>query len=57
MNDWISVRTCQPRLWKEVLLHHADGTILIGERFRFGYLNEDVFGKVTHWMPLPAPPV
>lgn len=56
MNDWVSVKTVLPKVHHEVLLHYLDGTILIGERFRFGFLHEETFGRVTHWMALPDPP-
>ena len=56
MAEWISIKSAQPVIHKEVLLHYLDGTILIGCRFRFGYLNEQTFGKVTHWRALPSPP-
>lgn len=56
MNDWISVRSVLPKLWKDVLLHYADGTILIGCRFTDGFQFTNLYGKVTHWMALPEPP-
>lgn len=56
MSEWISVKNCLPKLHHDVLLHHVDGTILIGNRFTFGFLFEGIYGKVTHWMPLPEPP-
>lgn len=56
MNDWVSMRVERPPLHEEVLLHYLDGTILIGCRFRFGFLHEKAFGVVTHWMRLPSPP-
>lgn len=57
MPDWISVKDRQPALHEEVLIHYLNGTILIGNRFRFGYMYEDLYGKVTHWMPLPDSPI
>lgn len=56
MTTWISLRDEHPPLHTEVLLHYLDGTILIGCRFQFGYLFEELYGKITHWTPLPAPP-
>ena len=56
MNDWVRVKDEPPRLHEEVLLHYLDGTVLIGCRFRFGYLHENCFGAVTHWMKKPDPP-
>lgn len=53
---WISIKDTQPPEHKDVLLHYLDGTILIGCRFSFGYLNENIYGKATHWMDLPDPP-
>ena len=57
MDTWISVRNAQPAIHKEVLLHYLDGTVLIGCRFRFGYLFEELYGKITHWQPLPKSPL
>lgn len=56
MNTWISTKDSLPPLHQDVLLHYLDGHIFIGCRFRFGFLYEKLFGVVTHWMPLPAPP-
>lgn len=56
MGAWISVEDKMPRLWVDVLLHYTDGTIIIGNRFGWGFQFTDVYGKVTHWMPLPPPP-
>lgn len=55
-NEWISVKDRLPRLWMEVLLCHTDGTIVIGNRRGWGFMFEDIYGPVTHWMLLPAPP-
>ena len=56
MSYWVNVKTVPPSKHKEVLLHYLGGTILIGCRFTFGYLHENIYGKVTHWMHLPGPP-
>ena len=57
MDDWISVRNILPRKCVDVLLHYTDGTIIIGCRFTEGFLYQELYGRVTHWMPLPKPPM
>lgn len=56
MSPWIRTKDGLPPLYEEVILRYADGTILIGCRFRFGFLYEKPFGAVTHWMKIPEPP-
>ena len=59
MAEWIDVNDKLPELWAEVLVHFASGKIRIswispysGGTFSFA----PIYGKATHWMPLPAPP-
>ncbi len=66
-NGWVSVEDRLPEYGKETLWYHPNGTYLIdfliegddNEHILGGY-NADsqmVFSPVTHWMPLPEPPI
>ena len=56
-NEWVSVEERLPEHMKDVIVLYGGGGIDIdwvdslGD-FRF----DNLFGRVTHWMPLPAPP-
>lgn len=56
-NEWVSVEERLPEHMKDVIVLYGGGEIDIdwvdslGD-FRF----DNLFGRVTHWMPLPAPP-
>lgn len=56
-NEWVSVEERLPEHMKDVIVLYGSGEIDIdwvdslGD-FRF----DNLFGRVTHWMPLPAPP-
>ena len=59
---WISVKDRAPEKYKDVLCFFQDKK---RERNRIEiswvdscgcFLYEDLYGKVTHWMPLPEPP-
>ena len=61
-NGWISVNDRLPEERKDVLCLFQDKE---GERNRVEiswidsvrcFMYEDIFGKVTHWQPLPEPP-
>ena len=58
MSEWISVYDRLPERLKEVLCYFEDDARIdiswIHSYTQFMY--EDIFGKVTHWMPLPDPP-
>lgn len=60
--NWISVKDRLPERYKEVLClfrgnkgrgWKIDISWVDSTRF---FLYEDLYGKVTHWMPLPEPP-
>lgn len=56
--NWIPVEERMPENGVNVLLHYEDGEIDVDCHFsRCGFIGEQTFGRVTHWMPLPAPPV
>ena len=56
-SGWVSVEERLPEHMKDVIVLYGGGEIDIdwvdslGD-FRF----DNLFGRVTHWMPLPAPP-
>lgn len=61
-NEWISVKDRLPEKRKDVLCFFQDGIMQrsiieiswIDSFQRFMY--EEIYGEVTHWMPLPEPP-
>ena len=56
-NEWVSVEERLPEFLKDVLVRYSNDKIDIdwqGHSRTFQY--EDIYGRVTHWMPLPAPP-
>ncbi len=59
MSEWISVDDEQPEIDETVLLF--DGSIYIGLREFGDYYVQDIsysgLWNVTHWMPLPKPPI
>lgn len=60
--QWISVEDRLPEYAEDVLVYFSgDGieTPRVDKTCRLynmGFLLEGVYGKVTHWMPLPDPP-
>lgn len=56
--EWIPVTERLPEWLDYVIVHYENGNVrismMINEK-RFSC--EGLYGKVTHWMPLPAPPV
>lgn len=60
--EWISVEDRLPETRKDVLCFFQDKKEKIS-RIDISWINcvqcflyEDIYGKVTHWMPLPDPP-
>lgn len=58
---WIPVKLKLPPLCKKVLCLHEDRTICIEARLGGGLFHgefyyDELYGPVTHWMPLPKPP-
>lgn len=54
---WVPVSERLPEPRKKVLARHADGRIRVGWRSILGnFMDEPLYGIVTHWMPLPQPP-
>lgn len=55
---WIPITERLPEWLDYVIVHYENGNVrismMINEK-RFSC--EGLYGKVTHWMPLPAPPV
>lgn len=62
MVDWISVEDRLPEYNEDVLVYFSGGGIApprvdkTCRLYNMGFLLEGVYGKVTHWMPLPDPP-
>ena len=57
--DWVKCSERMPELNVPVLVHTGSG-MRIDKAYDFGdgvSFYEDLYGDVTHWMPLPAPPV
>lgn len=57
-SPWISVTERLPETWKRVLVLHENGFVEIEylRKDNGEFLYEYIFGKVTHWMPLPPAP-
>lgn len=54
---WIPVRAMRPQRGKKVLCLHPDGSIHIEAMLCGGaFYYDELYGPVTHWMPLPKPP-
>lgn len=60
---WISVKDRLPGPWEDVLVRHRGNAttkpranISCRIKGRTDFVCDDVFGPVTHWMPLPEPP-
>ena len=57
--EWISIKERKPEPWVLVLVYHSgSGRVRISEMFgsKPEFALESMYGKVTHWMPLPEPP-
>ena len=55
--NWISVDEQLPDHWGPVLVHYENGDVREGCRFPDGgFIHERLYGRVTHWMPMPFPP-
>ena len=58
-SDWVKCSERMPELNVPVLVHTGSG-MRIDKAYDFGdgvSFYEDLYGDVTHWMPLPAPPM
>lgn len=55
--EWISVKDRRPEPSEDVIVHYERGRIAIGVMYYDGeFCFEGLYGAVTHWMPIPAPP-
>lgn len=56
-NEWVSVKERLPKPLTDVIAYFRNGNIEFA-CIDFGgrWLFSDIYGPVTHWMPLPAPP-
>lgn len=57
-SDWVKCSERMPELNVPVLVHTGSG-MRIDKAYDFGdgvSFYEDLYGDVTHWMPLPTPP-
>lgn len=60
MSEWISVKEQLPEEGTEALVHNGNlGIAWYKQRYRAGtwWDGEGNWTNVTHWMPLPAPPL
>lgn len=56
-NEWVNRDECLPEWKADVLVRYANGKIDISWVDSVGAFQfECLYGRVTHWMPLPAPP-
>lgn len=54
---WISVEERLPESVTEVIVTYEDGTVRSDFLLNFGvFCLEKMYGKVTHWMPMPGAP-
>lgn len=54
---WISMKERLPEWQDDVLVHYDGGRIDISWVDSLGdFSYQNLYGRVTHWMPLPAPP-
>ena len=56
-NEWVNRNVCLPEWQVDVLVLYDSGKIDINWVDSVGeFMYENIYGRVTHWMPLPAPP-
>ena len=56
-NEWVSVKERLPGWLEDVLVRYENGKIAMNWVDSCGAFQfESIYGRVTHWMPLPAPP-
>ena len=54
---WTSVNSARPKPCKRVLCLHESGEICIeAMMYDDTFYFDELYGPVTHWMPLPKPP-
>ncbi len=54
---WISVEERLPEATETAIVAFADGTVRSDISLQFGaFCLEDMYGKATHWMPMPGAP-
>lgn len=57
IQKWISVDERLPEVNETVLAHYQDGHIEKDFRLSWGgFVLDNLYGGVTHWMPMPEPP-
>lgn len=56
-NEWVNRNERLPEWRVDVLVLYDSGKIDINWADSVGeFMYENIYGRVTHWMPLPAPP-
>ena len=56
-NEWVNRNVRLPEWQVDVLVLYDSGKIDINWVDSVGeFMDENIYGRVTHWMPLPAPP-
>lgn len=56
-NEWVNRNVHLPEWQVDVLVLYDSGKIDINWVDSVGeFMYENIYGRVTHWMPLPAPP-
>ena len=56
-NEWVNVEEKLPERYENVIVHYKNGKIEFDWQDGQGnFLLDGEYGRVTHWMPIPAPP-
>lgn len=53
---WISIEERRPRFCESVIAASSNGNVWRDEYMSDGFIFEKIYGRVTHWMPMPKAP-
>ena len=56
-SEWIDIQKQQPEEFQKVLGFADDGTMIAGNYTKYGLASHGYACNITHWMPLPDPPM